>query len=166
MSCCQWSSLLGSANLVALASHRLSRRQARARLCGHLAHTIYSFSSGSSPPPSGAASLVSCNGEEITYSPLAHLPRSIRRQRSLQKGNPESELFTGFLQMGQRRLMERLRGIATGIRLKNSRHQVVVVRLSDLAPVKFTRPGFQPVGNVIDEELSINLGRVHCGPPL
>lgn len=109
---------------------------------------------------------MSCNGEEITYSPLAHLPRSIRRQRSLQKGNSESELFTGFLQIGQRRLMERLRGIATDIRLKDSRHQVVVVRLSDLAPVKFTRPGFQPVGNVIDEDLSINLGGVHCGAPL
>src|SRR6266852_1118274 len=121
MCCYQWSSLLGSAAPVALASHRLSL-QARGTLCGHLADTIYSFSSGSSPPPSEAASLVSCNGEEITYSPLAHLPRSIRRQRSLQKGNSESELFSGFLQMGQRRLIERLRGIATGIRLKNSRH--------------------------------------------
>jgi hypothetical protein len=54
---------------------------------------------------------VSCTGDEITYAPLAHLPRSMVRHRSLQKGNPASLLFTGFLQIGQRRLTVRLRAI-------------------------------------------------------
>ena len=56
------------------------------------------------------ASSASVTGDEITYAPLAHLPRSIRRQRSLQKGKSASADFTGFLQIGQRSLMERLRG--------------------------------------------------------
>ena len=50
-------------------------------------------------------------GDEITYAPLAHLPRSIKRQRSLQKGKSASAAFAGFLQIGQRSLMVRLRGI-------------------------------------------------------
>jgi hypothetical protein len=54
---------------------------------------------------------VSCTGDEITYAPLAHLPRSMVRHRSLQKGNSASLLFTGFLQIGQRRLTVRLRAI-------------------------------------------------------
>ena len=36
-------------------------------------------------------------GEEITYSPLAHFPRSIRRQRSLQKGKSGSVACHRFL---------------------------------------------------------------------
>jgi hypothetical protein len=43
-------------------------------------------------------------GVEITYPPLAHLPRSIKRQRSLQKGNPGSERKTILRQVGQRKL--------------------------------------------------------------
>jgi len=54
---------------------------------------------------------VSCTGDEITYVPLAHLPRSMVRQRSLQKGNSASPLLTGFLQMGHRRFKVRLRAI-------------------------------------------------------
>jgi hypothetical protein len=51
----------------------------------------------------------------MTYAPLAHLPKSIRRQRWLQNGNSLSVLFTGCLQVGQRSLIERFRGIeATG----------------------------------------------------
>jgi len=50
-------------------------------------------------------------GDEITYPPLAHLPKSIRRHRSLQKGKSASAVFVGFLQMGQRSLMELLRGM-------------------------------------------------------
>ena len=46
----------------------------------------------------------------MTYFPLAHLPRSIVRQRSLQKGDSGSALLTGFLQIGQRSLTA-LRGI-------------------------------------------------------
>ena len=53
------------------------------------------------------ASSASVTGDEITYPPLAHLPRSIRRQRSLQKGKSGSVAFVGFLQIGQRSLMER-----------------------------------------------------------
>jgi hypothetical protein len=50
------------------------------------------------------SSAVSFSGEEITYWPLAHLPRSMVRHRSLQKGNSGSAFLTGFLQIGQRRL--------------------------------------------------------------
>src|ERR1700761_4357884 len=42
--------------------------------------------------------------EEILYSPLAHLPRSMVRQRSEQKGTFASVMSTGFLQMGQGRV--------------------------------------------------------------
>jgi hypothetical protein len=42
-------------------------------------------------------------GSEITYSPLAHAPRSAIRQRSLQKGNWRSVVESvGLRQMGQR----------------------------------------------------------------
>jgi hypothetical protein len=43
-------------------------------------------------------------GEEMRYSPLAHLPRSITRQRSLQNGTFGSSRGTIVLQMGQRRI--------------------------------------------------------------
>src|SRR5581483_1336694 len=69
------------------------------------------YCSSSSTPPSTTVSLVSRTGDEITYSPLAHFARSRRRQRELQKGNSGSELFTAFLQIGQRRRMARLRAI-------------------------------------------------------
>ena len=36
------------------------------------------------------------------YCPLAHFPRSMVRQRSLQKGKSGSFFFTSFLQIGQR----------------------------------------------------------------
>lgn len=48
----------------------------------------------------------------MTYFPLAHFPRSITRQRSLQKGNSASVFNTIFLQVGQRRLATRFFGIA------------------------------------------------------
>src|ERR1019366_677882 len=60
---------------------------------------------------SAIVSSASSTGDEITYAPLAHLPRSIRRQRSLQKGKSASADFTGFLQIGQRSLMGWLRDI-------------------------------------------------------
>src|ERR1019366_5721402 len=41
---------------------------------------------------------------EMTYAPLAHLPRSTARQRSLQKGYSASLASTIFLQVGQRKL--------------------------------------------------------------
>src|SRR5271170_20580 len=46
-------------------------------------------------------------GEDILYAPLAHLPRSILRQRSLQKGKSSSAAVTMVLQVGQRRTMAR-----------------------------------------------------------
>ena len=52
-----------------------------------------------SPPDSG-----SFNGVEITYPPLAHLPRSIVRHRSLQNGNSGSSFRTSLRQVGHRKL--------------------------------------------------------------
>jgi hypothetical protein len=46
------------------------------------------------------SSEMSCTGDETTYWPLAHFPRSISRQRSLQKGKSAAVLSTGFLQIG------------------------------------------------------------------
>src|SRR5215467_1207267 len=43
----------------------------------------------------------SVTGVEITYPPLAHLPRSIRRQRSLQKGKFSSLANTSVRHVGQ-----------------------------------------------------------------
>jgi len=48
----------------------------------------------------------------MTYLPLAHLPRSIKRQRSLQKGNSASFAITGFRQMGHWSAMDGLRGMS------------------------------------------------------
>ena len=44
---------------------------------------------------------------EITYAPLAHLPKSISRQRSLQKGKSGSPRWTSFRHVGQRSVLER-----------------------------------------------------------
>jgi len=60
---------------------------------------------------SAALSEVSGTGVEITYAPLAHFPRSTKRQRSLQKGKSGAPFLTGFLQEGQRSLTTRLRGM-------------------------------------------------------
>ena len=43
-------------------------------------------------------------GVEITYPPLAHLPRSMVRHRSLQNGNSGSSLSTSLRQVGHRKL--------------------------------------------------------------
>lgn len=43
-------------------------------------------------------------GVEITYPPLAHLPRSIVRHLSLQNGNSGSVLNTSLRQVGHRKL--------------------------------------------------------------
>src|SRR5271154_5023749 len=94
---------------------------ATTNLLGYHARFTYSWTAGeasryeSSSDSSGIFSRIdsssSPTGAGITYAPLAHLPRSIVRQRSLQKGNSASPLLTTFLQIGQRSLSERLRGI-------------------------------------------------------
>ena len=56
------------------------------------------------------SSEMSFTGEDTTYCPLAHLPRSMRRQRSLQKGKSSAVRSTAFLQMGQLNFNLRLRG--------------------------------------------------------
>jgi hypothetical protein len=60
---------------------------------------------------SGIESDTSRTGDEITYSPLAHLPRSISRHRSLQKGKSAFSRCTGFLHVGQGSFETRLRAM-------------------------------------------------------
>jgi len=101
---------------------------------------------------------MSCSGDEITYAPLAHLPRSMVRQRGLQKGNSASLIFTGFLQMGHFSLRFRLPAIYV---LHDPGYVVVVVGFCDLAPVEFASLWFQPLGNVVHEYFAVNLRGVH-----
>src|SRR5262249_61713086 len=75
-----------------------------ARRIGALVHD---FLTGSGGPPSSRASLMSVTGDEITYAPLAHFPRSIWRHRSLQKGKSGSCFLTALRQTGQRTLRVR-----------------------------------------------------------
>jgi hypothetical protein len=59
---------------------------------------------------------MSVTGEEITYAPLAHFPKSMLRQRSLQKGKSGAPALTGFLQVGHE-MLERLRRMVGMIEL-------------------------------------------------
>jgi len=129
--------------------------------CGHLACT-QDFSDEPSKVSSGSASLISCTGDEITYAPLAHFPRSTRRQRSLQKGKSAFALVTFFLQIGQRRVAARLRGMdwESGFRYDLG-HKVVVVRLGDLATIEFAGFHLYALGYVVHEDLAINFRSVH-----
>jgi hypothetical protein len=61
---------------------------------------IQSSSSGPGKFCNSASSEISVTGDDTTYWPLAHFPRSTSRQRSLQKGKSSPALCTGFLQMG------------------------------------------------------------------
>jgi len=56
-------------------------------------------------------SSASVTGDEMTYPPLAHFPRSMVRQRSLQKGKSGFFPATAFLQTGHRSFGARLRTI-------------------------------------------------------
>src|SRR5437660_652831 len=67
--------------------------------------------SSSSTFRSRMLSSASVTGDEITYPPLAHLPRSAVRHRGLQNGNSGSVLFTAFLQIGHWSLRLRLLGM-------------------------------------------------------
>lgn len=44
------------------------------------------------------------------------------------------------------------------------RHQIIVVRFRDLATVKFPRREFRAVAKIVDEQLAVNLRRVHLRP--
>jgi hypothetical protein len=82
-------------------------------------------------------SSASVTGEAITYAPLAHLPRSMMRQRSLQKGKSASVLFTFFLQIGQRSLTMRLLGMAGSIVVRAGKGERLLLQ-------RGTRPGVKP----------------------
>ena len=66
-------------------------------------------------------------GLEILYAPLAHLPRSRRRQRSEQKGKYSSLAVTIVRQMGQRSV-RRLRDTSDPLC-----NQIVVMGFGDTA---------------------------------
>jgi len=121
-------------------------------------------------------------GEETTYPPLAHFPKSMVRHRGLQKGNSGAVFCTCFLQIGQRSLIVRLRGMSVYFRencvgadaspsrkqthvrfrgLNELSHQVVIVRFRNLATVKLSRRGLEFFRNVIDEHLAVNFRSVH-----
>jgi len=118
------------------------------------------------------ASSASVTGDEITYSPLAHFPRSMMRQRSLQKGNSASVFFTAFLQVGQLSLRVRLRGIRfhycrrkrgseSKIALNDLGHQIVVVGFGDLAAVELAGLRLVVFEEVVDEDFAIDFRGVH-----
>src|SRR6201993_1549150 len=127
----------------------------------------YSSSGRSASDSAPNSSSVSFTGEEITYWPLAHLPRSMRRQRSLQKGKSGSALLTGFLQIGQRSLTV-FRGMTVCIvaaersdrDLQNSGDQVVFVGFGDLASVELAWLGREFFGKIVDENFAVNFGSV------
>ena len=88
---------------------------------------LHGSSSWSSGLRSLIASSASVTGDEITYWPLAHFPRSMMRQRALQKGKSGSVLLTDFLQMGQRSLTVRLRGIRFVLQ-REDRYRILATR--------------------------------------
>src|SRR5258708_16827375 len=98
-------------------------------------------------------------GVEITYFPLAHLPRSMVRQRSLQNGKLSSPASTSLRQTGQRN--ERV--LFLPMTSENPGHQVVVVRFDDLAAVEL--PPFRPIviAEIVDEQLAVDFRGVHLG---
>ncbi len=128
--------------------------------------------------------------ERITYAPLAHLPRSMVRQRSLQKGNSGSRAVTAFLQVGHfslifLRTMKFTGMVISGspgasnpiykvltaaddafLELDNFRHQVIVMCFDDLCPIKFSRLRNHSVRHVTYKNLAIDFGRVHGGASL
>jgi hypothetical protein len=105
------------------------------------------------------ASEMSRSGDEITYSPLAHLPRSMSRQRSLQNGKSGSFARTAFLQMGQRSLMARLRAMT----LQDFRDQIVIVSFGDLATIELAGLRLQIIGSVVHQNFAVDFGGVHGG---
>lgn len=113
-------------------------------------------------------SSASVTGDETTYPPLAHFPKSIVLQRSLQKGKSAAVFVTGFLQIGHLSSSVRLRGMVQlylsrkegGLR-QDLRYQIVVVGLGDLATIKFARLRFTPLGKLVHKYFAVDLGSMH-----
>jgi hypothetical protein len=99
----------------------------------------------------------------MTYCPLAHLPRSMVRQRWLQKGNSGSAVLTGFLQIGQRTSTVFTIRREQFKKLENSGDQIVIVRFYDLTAIKLAGSRILSFGKVVHEDLAIDFGRVHGG---
>src|SRR6202030_3671146 len=171
----QWGSLPRSRTLTS----PKRRRDAGATVAGDRRGRGFHGVSSSSRLSCRIASSASVTGDEITYAPLAHLPRSIRRQRSLQKGKSASSAFAGFLQIGQRSLMGRLLDILviaeTGLspssetrqaaslweNLNDVGNQVVIVRRRDTAAVKLSLFRLVSFGIIVHEDFAVNLRCVH-----
>jgi hypothetical protein len=43
-------------------------------------------------------------------------------------------------------------------------HQIILMRVHDLAAIKLTRLRVHPVGDFVHEDFAVNFRRVHCGP--
>lgn len=129
----------------------------------HQSAGSYSSSGSVGGESAWKSSSVSRTGDEITYLPLAQLPRSIVRQRSLQKGNSGSGAATGFLQMGQRRLTVRFSITQSRSGLEDPRHKIVIVRLHDLAAIELSGLWVQTLGKFIDEDFAVDFRCVHGG---
>src|SRR5215469_6904656 len=100
----------------------------------------------------------------MTYPPRAHLPRSMVRQRSLQKGNSGSPARTSFLQVGHRKL--RVRFFFTIAYLQNAGDKVVIVGLGELAATKLTFAWIVAIPEVVDIDGAVDFGGVHRGAAL
>ena len=106
-------------------------------------------------------------GVEITYPPLAHFPRSISRQRSLQKGKCSEPASTSVRQVGQRSD----RAFFLGIPNLDDRtliydlcYQIIFVRFGDLTTIELARLEFLAISEIVDEQLAIDLRSVHLRP--
>ena len=108
----------------------------------------------------------------MTYLPLAHLPRSIMRQRSPQNGYSGSLARTILRHAGHRKLGADFftikhpissRPSVDTLLLYDARHQIVVVCLGNLATVKFAFADIVPVAEVVHVNRSVNFRGMHRG---
>jgi hypothetical protein len=106
-------------------------------------------------------------GVEMTYPPLAHFPKSISRQRSLQKGTFSEPASTSVRQVGQRSDRAFFRGISNLDDRKliyDLCYQIIIVRFSDLTAVELARLELLAISEIIDEQLAVNFRSVHLRP--
>ena len=106
-------------------------------------------------------------GEEMRYAPLAHLPRSITRQRSLQKGRLGSSSSTSVWQVGHRNAVgfEDFFVILFCLGYY-ARHHVVVMRFGDFATIELPSLQLRVRAKVIHVHQSVNLGCMLFAAPL